>query len=131
MTDEDQIREMQALWGQHHADKDAEAWSQLWTEDGLYVNPRHQEVVGRAGLAKYLTEFYAGLPADRYIRHVFGLPVINVEGDTAEFSADYASCQCNGTQPAFIGAIGRHQSRLVRRNGRWFFSEYRIVNPYE
>jgi uncharacterized protein (TIGR02246 family) len=131
MTDEDQIREMQALWGQLHADKNADGWSQLWTEDGKYVNPRREEYIGRAAIRQYLVDRYASHPPDRYIRHVFGLPVIRVTGDTAEMSADYASCQCNGTQPAFSGTIGRHYSRLVRREGRWSFTEYRIVNPYE
>jgi hypothetical protein len=131
MTEEDQIREMQALWGQRHADKDALGWSHLWTEDGKYVNPRREEYVGRAAIQKYLEDRYASHPPDRYIRHVFGLPVIKVTGDTAECSADYASCQCDGPKPGFIGAIGRHYSRLVRRGDQWLFTEYRIVNPYE
>jgi ketosteroid isomerase-like protein len=131
MTDEDQLREMQALWGQYHADKNMDAWGNLFTEDALFVNPRRVEVIGRATITKYMTDINANHPPDRYIRHVFSVPVIKVTGDSAEMSADYASCQCIGAQPAFIGAIGRHISRLVRRDGRWLFSEYRIVNPYE
>lgn len=131
MTDLAQVRELQALWGQRHAEKDADGWSKLWTETGSYINPRREEFVGRTAIRQYLIDRYTSHPADRHIRHVFGLPLIRVDGDTAEMSTDYASCQCNGTQPAFIGAIGRHHSRLVRRNGQWLFSEYRIVNPYE
>ncbi len=131
MNDEEQVRAMLALWGQRHADKDADGWSQLWTEDGKYVNPRRDQFVGRPAIRQYLADRYAAHPVDRYIRHVFGVPLVTVSGDTAEISADYASCQCDGAQPPFIGAIGRHHGRLVRQDGRWFFTEYRIVNPYE
>jgi hypothetical protein len=131
VTDEEQIREVLALWGQLHADKNADGWSQLWTEDGKYVNPRREEFVGRAAIRQYLFDRYNTHPPERYIRHVFGVPLIRVSGDTAETAADYASCQCDGANPAFIGAIGRHYSRLERRHDRWYFTEYRIVNPYE
>ena len=131
MSDEEQIRAMQALWGQRHADRDAEGWSQLFTENGTYINPRRQSFVGRAAIRAYLEERYAGHAADRHIRHVFGEPLISIQADIAEMSADYASIQCNGAEPAFIGAMGRHSSRLIRQDGRWLFEEYRIVNPYE
>lgn len=131
MSDEEQIRTMQALWGQLHADRDAVGWSQLFTDNGTYINPLRQEFVGRAAIRAYLEERYAGHGADRHIRHVFGEPLITIRGDTAELSADYASIQCNGAEPAFIGAMGRHWSRLVRQDGHWLFEEYRIVNPYE
>jgi uncharacterized protein (TIGR02246 family) len=130
-TDEQQVREMLARWGQLHADKDADRWSQLWTEDGTYVNPRRDVFAGRAAIRQYLVDRYTVHPPDRYIRHIFSVPIVRVDGDTAEISADYASLQCDGNKPAFIGAIGRHHATLIRRDGGWLFTEYRIVNPYE
>lgn len=130
-SDEQQVREMLALWGQRHADKDADGWSQLWTEDGAYVNPRRDVFAGRAAIRQYLVDRYTAHPPDRYIRHIFSVPIVRLDGDRAEVSADYASLQCDGSKPAFIGAIGRHHASLIRRDGGWLFTEYRIVNPYE
>jgi ketosteroid isomerase-like protein len=126
MTDEDQIRELQALWGQRHADRDAARWSELWIEGGKFINPRGGEVVGREALQAYFKDRY--LSSERRTTHVFGLPVIRIEGDTAVSATDYLSSSRDGDGATVAGAIGRMFVRYVRQGGKWYFSEYRIVN---
>jgi uncharacterized protein (TIGR02246 family) len=126
MTDADQIRQLQALWGQRHADKDAAAWSQLFIEGGKYVTPRGDEIVGRAAIQQYAEDRYGH--TNRHYTHLFGAMDVRVDGDTAEATTDYASCYRDGTDDVVLGSIGRHYNLLVRQSGTWFFAEYRIVN---
>ncbi len=126
MTDEEQIRELQALWGQRHADRDAVGWSELWTEDGTFVNPRGEAITGRAVLQEYFTQRY--LATERRAIHTFGIPVIRVSGSTAVCATDYVSTSRDGDNAPVVGAIGRMYVHLVKQDGTWLFSEYRIVN---
>ena len=127
MTDEEQIREMQALWGQRDSERDFDGWSQLYTEDGKYINPRGQEFVGRAALKQNIADRYASRPEGQRTVHVFGPPIVRVHGDVAESATDYVVLlrENNTTTP---GATGRHYARLVRRGSGWLFTEYRIIN---
>jgi uncharacterized protein (TIGR02246 family) len=126
MTDEDQIRELQALWGQRHADRDPVGWSELWTEDGTFINPRGEAIKGRNALQRYFSERY--LAGERRAIHTFGIPVIRVTDDTAVSATDYVSTSSQGDGAPVVGAIGRMYVRLVKHDGKWHFSEYRIVN---
>jgi uncharacterized protein (TIGR02246 family) len=126
MTEEEQIRELQALWAQCHADNDAVGWSELFAEDGKFVNPRGGEIVGRDALQAYFKERY--IHPTRRTTHVFGIPVIRIDGDTAESATDYLSSSRDGDAGTVAGAIGRMHVRYKRQNGRWYFTEYRIVN---
>jgi uncharacterized protein (TIGR02246 family) len=129
MTDEDQIREMQALWAQRHADKDAGRWADLFAEDGKYMNPRGGVYVGRQAIREYFVDrFLPGGVSDRRSTHTFGPPVIRVTGDTAVSATDYTSCSLDPEKGLVVGAIGRMFCHLKKQNGRWYFSEYRIVN---
>jgi uncharacterized protein (TIGR02246 family) len=126
MTDEDQIRELQALWGQRHADRDPVGWSDLWTEDGTFVNPRGEAITGRKALREYFTQRY--LANERRAIHTFGIPVIRVSGTTAVSATDYVSTSRDADGTSVVGAIGRMYIHLVKQDGKWLFAEYRIVN---
>jgi uncharacterized protein (TIGR02246 family) len=126
VTDEEQVRQLLALWGQRHADKDAAGWSQLFAEDGVYVTPRGDRIVGRAAIQQYAEERYGS--SRRHFTHLFGAMDIRVDGDAAESTVDYASCQRDPEANAVLGSLGRHYHRLVRQAGRWLYAEYRIVN---
>src|SRR5262245_58085231 len=59
MTDEDQIRQALALWGQREADKDFKALSELFAEDGRYVRPEGDAWIGPAMILQKWEERYA------------------------------------------------------------------------
>ncbi len=128
--DREQIREMYALWAERDHNKDATGWSQLFTEDAKYINPRGFEFVGRVAIEKNLHDRNTARSPEWQVVHVFGPVVVTLHGDTAEAYAEYVACARHHIDnPWTIGAVGRHHSRLVRRDGKWLFTEYRIVNP--
>jgi uncharacterized protein (TIGR02246 family) len=123
MTDEDQIRELYALWAERDADKDAEGWSQLYTEDGKFISGRRVEYVGRAAIRKNLEDRTAASPPDRHTMHIFGTPFIRVDGDHAESRSAYVAYGRVGNGPWEVMTIGRFHTRLVRANAGWLFTE--------
>jgi uncharacterized protein (TIGR02246 family) len=124
VTDEDQIRELQAIWGQLEADRDAEAWSQLFTEDATYIRPDGSRTVGRAAIRDSLIQRTAARPPGRHSAHVFGPAVIRVNGDSAESATDHVAFgRASLESPWEIIVVGRLNNRLVRQGGRWLFSE--------
>jgi hypothetical protein len=135
VTDEDQIREMVALWAQVEADRDEPAWSELFAEDGCYVHPGGELVNGRLGILKDRQERNARRSPDHRTTRIFGPSVIRVRGNTAESATDYAAFTRNGPDhPWNIVAMGRMQSALVKQANRWYFSEvknhaYFLGNP--
>src|SRR5579864_2068613 len=98
MTDEDQIRQMQALWAERDADKDAEGWSQLFTHDGRAISGRG-ESVGRAAIKKNLEDRTALNPPDRRTMHIFRPSVITVDGRAAEARCAYVAYGRIGENP--------------------------------
>jgi uncharacterized protein (TIGR02246 family) len=132
LEDREAIRELYARWAYCDYEKDGRGWSELFVEDGTYINPRGVEFAGRAAIEQNLVDRNAARPAEWRVVHIFGPVVIQLHGDTAEAYANYVACARQAADgPWSIGASGRHHARLVRRGGGWLFSEYRIVNPPE
>ena len=121
MTDQDQIREMQAVWAELDGDHDAEGVSRLFTEDGRYISGRG-EFVGRESIRKSIDDRTAANP-DRHVTHIFGPGIITVNGDTAESRYEYVAYGRVGEDAWQIMSIGRFQNRLVRHGDGWLFSE--------
>jgi uncharacterized protein (TIGR02246 family) len=124
MSDEDQIRERQALWAQYEADNNADAWSELFTEDARYIRPNGLETVGRQAIRDSMISRRGGRPATRHTAHVLGPAVIRVHGDTAESATDFVAYGRDSIETSWeIIAVGRLNNRLVKRDGEWYFSE--------
>jgi ketosteroid isomerase-like protein len=122
MTDEEKIRQMQALWSEKDADKDAVGLSELYTEDGKYVS-RRGELVGREAIRKDLEHRTAVAPPNRNTMHIFGPPVIKIDGDTAESVSAYVAYGRIGDDPWAVMTIGRFHCKLARRGDGWLFTE--------
>jgi uncharacterized protein (TIGR02246 family) len=120
MSDQDQIREMQALWAELDGDHDAEGVSKLFTPDGRYISGRG-EFVGREAIRKSIEDRTAANP-DRHVTHIFGPGIIRVTGDTAESRYEYVAYGRVGEDAWQIMSIGRFQNRLVRNGDEWLFS---------
>jgi uncharacterized protein (TIGR02246 family) len=124
MNDEDQVREAQALWAQYEADRDADAWAALMTEDARYIRPDGSVTVGRDAIRQSLIDRTAGRAKGRHSAHVFGPTIVKVTGDTAESAAEHiAYGRATADDPWSIIVIGRFNTQLVKRDGKWYFTE--------
>jgi uncharacterized protein (TIGR02246 family) len=123
MTDRGQIRELQALWGQCEADRDAEAWGQLFVADGTYIRPDGSITTGRDAIRDSLIRRTAGRPAGRHTGHVFGPAVIRVDGDQAESATNHVAWgRTRADEHWSIILIGRMHNWLRREHGIWRFT---------
>src|SRR5687767_2946844 len=115
LEDREQIRELYTRWAERDYERDARGWSELFTADGKYVNPRGVEFVGRAAIEKNLVDRNAARSEEWRVVHVFGPVVVKLNGDTAEASTQYVACARHHTDsPWTIGACGRHETRLIK-----------------
>jgi uncharacterized protein (TIGR02246 family) len=122
VTDEEQVRQMIALWSEADADKDPDAFAALFTEDGKYVS-RRGDSVGRAAIRKNLADRVAVNPPDRETMHLFAEAVVLVDGDTAHTRSGYVGYGRIGDAPWEFMSIGRFHTWLVRTDGKWLFTE--------
>ncbi len=125
MTDKNRIIELQALWAQLDVDKDAEAWSRLFTEDGTYVGATGATFVGRAEIRRCLEERTATRPAGRAVVHLLSTPLVHLSSDRALAVTDYVTFVRNSPSGAWVSTIGRLESVCVRRDGSWLLFETR------
>src|SRR5215207_857651 len=119
MTDDEQIRQLQAHWVQLREDGDLAGWSALYTEEGRYVRPNGEASVGRAAIGQHIEQSEARNPPGRKIAHIWGPSVIRVDGDRAESATDFVAFARDGVDsPWRIVTVGRFQNRFVRQAGR-------------
>ena len=123
MTDEDQIRELQARWAECDADQDADGLTRLFVEDGKFISGRRVEYVGRAAIHKNMQDRIARNPGNRHTIHIFGPAVIVVSSGHAESRSAYVAYGRDGDGPWEVMTAGRFHTRLVRTDGGWLFSE--------
>jgi uncharacterized protein (TIGR02246 family) len=122
VTDEEQVRQMLALWSEADADKGPEAFAALFTEDGKYIS-RRGDSIGRAAIYQNLADRIALNPPDRETMHLFAEAVVQVDGDTAHARSGYVGYGRVGDGPWEVMSIGRFHTWLVRKEGKWLFTE--------
>jgi uncharacterized protein (TIGR02246 family) len=122
VTDEEQVRQMLALWSEADADKDPQAFAAQFTEDRKYVS-RRGDSAGRAAIYQNLADRIAVNPPDRETMHLFAEAVVQVDGDTAHTRSGYVGYGRIGDGPWEVMSIGRFHTWLVRRDGKWLFTE--------
>jgi 3-phenylpropionate/cinnamic acid dioxygenase small subunit len=98
VNDEEQIRQLLAVYAQRTDDGDVVGKSALFAEDARYF-PTTGEFVGRGAILDELARRQAIRPPDRHSKHVCGNSVITIDGDTAEASTDYVVYQRSGNGP--------------------------------
>jgi hypothetical protein len=113
---------MIALWSEADADKDPEKFASLFTEDGKYIS-RRGDSIGRDAIYKNLADRIAVNPPERRTMHLFAESYIEVDGDTAHARSPYVGWGRIGDAPWEVMSVGRFHSWLVRRDGKWLFTE--------
>ena len=126
MTDEEQIRKLQAIYVQRTDDGDSRGKSELFAEHAKYY-PSSGAVIGRNAIFQTIDSHTASQPRDLQTKHLCGNSVISISGDTADAATDYVVYRRVGAGTWEISQIGRYYDRFVRSGDSWLFSENRPV----
>ncbi len=117
---------------------DMDTFETMFTDDAEFEFARGR-VAGKAnimdavkGFKKRIGEHYKdedGNPAT--LRHVLAHTAIRVQGDRAWTRAQWFEMANDGPGKALkMGTFGIYEDKLVRVDGRWLFSERRIMNEF-
>jgi uncharacterized protein (TIGR02246 family) len=100
--------------------RDADAWADLFTEDGVFHYKLGEPLVGREALRQFVSR----VPDDRH--HLTMNEIIEVDGDRATVRA-YALV--TKETPPIISAVGDYEDTLSRTAGGWRFLR-RTYSPH-
>lgn len=118
--DHEEIRKLLARYCFAIDSRDAEAWADLFTEDGVFDYKMGEPLVGREALR----HFVSTIPADRH--HFTMNEIIEVDADNATVRA-YALV--TKESPPVISAVGDYEDTLHRTSGGWRFQR-RVYSPH-
>ena len=119
VTVEDELRLHRLLseYCQRIDDADFGAVASLFTEDGSFTFGA-ETATGRAALAEW---FAANQPPHRRGKHLSANPIVDVEGDRADVSSDFAFVRfIRGALTTEV--VGRYVDRCVRVDGTWLIA---------
>ena len=118
--DSDEIRQLIARYCLHFDAHEATEWASLFTPDGVFeLGPVRAE--GTDALEK----FAASASTDTVVRHIATNVVIDVTGDEARSESYLIILRPAAESP--ISMVARYEDRLRRIDGRWRFSERRVI----
>jgi ketosteroid isomerase-like protein len=100
--------------------RDAAAWADLFTEDGVFHYALGDPLVGRDALR----QFVPTIPGDRH--HLTMNEIIEVDGDSAKVRS-YALV--TKESPPVISAVGDYEDTLRRTSEGWRFAR-RVYTPH-
>jgi len=117
---------------------DLDSFIEMFTDDAEFEFARGR-VKGKdtiletvKGFKKRIGEHYKdedGNPA--VLRHVLAHTAIRIEGDRAWTRAQWFEMANDGPGKSLkMGTFGIYEDKLVRHDGRWLFSERRIMNEF-
>ena len=120
MTDEEQIRKLQAQFCQYLDARQFKAWSETFAEDGNF-GPRK----GRAAIHEGILGGELAHNPALVRKHTVVNAVIEVDGDNATSECDLVMYD-RIADSSWMTRLGHYTDRLVRRDGRWLFAERRL-----
>jgi ketosteroid isomerase-like protein len=121
MTDEDAIRNTIARFCQCLDSRQFEAWSQTFTEAGVFGR-----LNGRAAILEMILGGELAKQPDLKRQHAVTNSIIDIHGDTAESTSDLTMYDRTGDGPITV-RTGRYYDKLARQpNGEWLFTERRL-----
>ncbi|MEJ7583939.1 MAG: nuclear transport factor 2 family protein [Acidimicrobiales bacterium] len=117
--DEAQVRRTLAQYCQLLDDGRFDEWIELFTDDGtmLVMGGRHE---GRDAIRAAVEP---NQQAEQRGRHLLSEPVIDIDGDRAVVTTDYAFV----SRKLVVSSAGRYHDVLVRSDDRWRFASREIV----
>jgi ketosteroid isomerase-like protein len=117
---------------------DLDTFIAMFTDDAVFDFARGR-IEGKANILEAVKGFKARI-GDIYkdedgdpalLRHVLAHAVIRVEGDRAWTRAQWFEMANDGPGKSLkMGTFGIYEDKLERHEGRWLFSERRILNEF-
>ena len=129
LEDERAIIETLHRYGQAADDGDDQAWSNLFTEEGVFICLDRDENVllreqGRPALAQWLRLFRAN--EVRLTRHCVLAPVVLIEGERALVKSYLTRISENADPyaPPFLLLMGKYRDEMIKQSdGQWRFAQ--------
>jgi uncharacterized protein (TIGR02246 family) len=123
MTDEEAIRRLLARFIQLRDDKQFDAWAQLFTDDAVFTYGT-VSLEGRRDIREHVASLLAGDEG----KHLCLNSVIDIDGDRARVSSDFAKLDPKAGGAGFaIGTAGRYVDQLVRVDGSWCIARRDVI----
>jgi 3-phenylpropionate/cinnamic acid dioxygenase small subunit len=123
LTDEEDIRRLLARFIQLRDDKQFDAWSELFSEDGVFTYGTVR-LEGRRAIREHV----ALLLARDEGKHLCLNSVIDVDGDRAFVSSDFAKLDpATDGAGLVIGTAGRYIDQLERVDGSWYIARRDVI----
>jgi ketosteroid isomerase-like protein len=121
MTDEDRIRNTIARFCQTLDARQFEAWSQTFTEAGVFGRSN-----GRAAILSMIQGGELATQPELRRKHAVTNAIINVHGDTADSTSDLIMFDQVGDTPWTI-RVGRYTDTLAKQpDGEWLFTQRKL-----
>ena len=134
LYDRQQILELMAAYGQAMDAADGDAFVKLFTPDAVLIAGGGETFKGTDALRKIgasagQREVVSGpVPPRGYpVHHQYSNVSMNIKGNAATVRANWLVINGRVRIPA-LQSMGHYEDTLVKRNGRWLYTERRIVN---
>ena len=125
LEDLQEIQQLCLAYGRLLDHRDFHGYAQLFAEDGEILLGPVARARGRAEIEATMSKALGGAGPMSGV-HVIGIPVVELDGDTATAETQWASAGLGAEgDRAALGMIGRHIDDLVRENGKWRFKRRR------
>lgn len=125
LEDLQEIQQLCLAYGRLLDQRDFHAYAQLFAEDGEILLGPVARARGRAEIEATMARALGPAGPTSGV-HIIGIPVVQLDGDTATAETQWASAGLGADgDKAVLGMIGRHVDELVREDGRWRFKRRR------
>jgi 3-phenylpropionate/cinnamic acid dioxygenase small subunit len=123
LTDADRIRNTLARFSQTLDDRQFEAWSQTFAEDGEFDGRAR----GRAALLSWILQGELATQPELKRKHAVVNSIITIDGDQAAVESDLVMFD-QVAQAPWTTRVGRYSDRLARQpDGDWLLTWRRLV----
>ena len=132
--DRQMILQLMADYGFAMDDSNGDAFAKLFTPDGVLIAGGGETFKGAEALKKLGDS--AGQrqvvngpaqPLGYPIKHLFANVSMDIRGDNATVKANWIVVNGRTSTPT-PQSMGHYEDKLVKRNGRWIYTERRIIN---
>ncbi|MEM9572760.1 MAG: nuclear transport factor 2 family protein [Pseudomonadota bacterium] len=133
LEDRLQISEQIARYSQYWDRKDAESFSQLFTEDGVLewhfadASEQPPTLTGRANILQYAQKAHLSRLAGRQSRHHFsGLVFESLSADRASTEHMFMVTHVLPNEPPILRSTGIYQIEWIKTEDRWLMSHRKL-----
>ncbi len=103
---------------------DADAWAQLFTDDGRFAPPVVDEVVGTEALREFVATRSSTTPG---MRHLISNVLVEETDEGARGSAYFVCLRLSEDGRVRLRNTGRYDDEFARRDGQWKIARRTVV----